>query len=86
MLVHRQLHMSQQRLHLPITDIEVALAGNAVIQAVMTVHLEGSKLVEVGCKEGGAANGLHEVLRDGPGQPKAIVGGCAPPQLINDHQ
>lgn len=42
--------------------------------------------MEVGGKEGGAANGLHQVLRNGPGQAKAIIGGSAPAQLIYDHQ
>ena len=49
-------------------------------------HLEGSKLVEVCGKQGGAANLSHQVLRDGPGQAEAIVRGRAAPQLVDDDQ
>ena len=49
-------------------------------------HLQCSELVEMCGKERGAADRLHEVLGDGPGQAKAVVRACAPPQLVNDHQ
>lgn len=49
-------------------------------------HLQGGELMEVGGEQGGAAEGVHEVLADGPGQAEAIVGGCAPAQLVYDHQ
>ena len=49
-------------------------------------HLEGGQLVEVGREERGAADLAHQVLRDGPGQAKAVVGGRAPAQLVDDDQ
>jgi hypothetical protein len=49
-------------------------------------NLECCELVEVSCKQSRAANILHEMLRDGPGQAKPIVSGCATPQLIDDDQ
>ena len=51
-----------------------------------SVDLKSCELVEVGGKEGGAADIFHEVLGDSPCQAKPIISGCATPQLINDHQ
>lgn len=53
-LPQQKLHLPQQKSNLP--------SKNAVTQAVVAVYLEGSELMEVGCKERGATNGLHEVL------------------------
>jgi len=48
--------------------------------------LECREFMEVGCKQGGAADVFHEVLGDGPGQAKPVVSGRATPQLIDDDQ
>mmetsp|Transcript_16291 Transcript_16291/g.40539 ORF Transcript_16291/g.40539 Transcript_16291/m.40539 type:complete len:227 (+) Transcript_16291:350-1030(+) len=45
-----------------------------------------SELVEVGGEQRGRAHPLHDVLRDGPCKPKAVVRGGAAPQLINDDE
>ena len=42
--------------------------------------------MEVGGKESGTANLLHEVLRDCPGQTETIIGGSPSAKLINDDQ
>ena len=52
----------------------------------MRETLQGGELVEVGGEEGGAADGGHEVLADGPGQAEAVVGAGAAPQLVDYHQ
>lgn len=52
----------------------------------MSANLQSSEFMEVGGEERGAANLLHEVLRDCPGQAEAIICACAAAQLINDHQ
>ena len=49
-------------------------------------HLEGRELMEVSGKERGAADDLHQVLRDGPGEAKPVVGGRPPAKLIDDDQ
>ena len=59
--------------------------GNKQLHGRFT-HLQGCELVEVGGKQRGAPNGGHEVLRDGPGQAEAVVGGGAAPQLVDDDQ
>ena len=48
--------------------------------------LQGRELVEVGGKQRGASDGGHQVLRNGPGQAKAVIGGRATPQLVDDDQ
>ena len=42
--------------------------------------------MKVGCKERGAADLCHEMLRDGPRQSEAVVGAGPPPQLVYDDQ
>ena len=42
--------------------------------------------MEVGGEEGGAAQLGHEVLGDGPGEAKAVVGGGAAAELVDDDE
>lgn len=42
--------------------------------------------MEVCGKQRGCADVGHDVLSNGPGKAKAIIGGCATAQLVNDDQ
>lgn len=49
-------------------------------------YLDVCQLVEVCGKEAGGLDVAHDVLSNGPGQSKAVVGGCAAAQLVDDDQ
>lgn len=46
----------------------------------------GRQLMEVGCKEHRTSHMLHQMLADRPRQPKAVIRGGAPTQLVDDDQ
>jgi hypothetical protein len=47
-------------------------------------HLDVCELMEVCGKQAGGPDVAHDVLSNGPGQSKAVIGGCAAAKLVND--
>mgnify|MGYP001807602670 CR=1 FL=1 len=68
--------------------VSTVLTGHQSKQnpAIFTAHLNVSQLVEVCGEQRWCGNVRHDVLGDGPGQAKPIIGGCAATQLVDDDE
>lgn len=73
----------------PVEHGECVVGGECSDMQVVDSGLllgQSSQLMEVGGKQAEGAQLGGYVLRDCPGQAKAIIGGCAPAQLIDDDE